>query len=59
MERFLASIAPEEWLSMAATLLGAVNKPPLCGLRPVVGTTIDFKVPPPILSERENLLMLS
>ena len=29
------------------------------GLRPVVGTTIDFKVLPPILSEREKLLMLS
>ena len=29
------------------------------GLRPVVGTTIDFKVLPPILSETEKLLMLS
>ena len=62
MERSLASIAPEGWLPMAAAMLGTVNKPPLwanVGLRPVVGTTIDFKVLPPILSERENLLMLS
>ena len=29
------------------------------GLRPVGGTTIDFKVLPPMLSEREKLLMLS
>ena len=29
------------------------------GLRPVVGTTIDFRVLPPMLSEREKLLMLS
>ena len=29
------------------------------GLRPVAGTTIDFKVLPPSLSEREKLLMLS
>ena len=29
------------------------------GLRPVVGTTIDFRVLPPTLSEREKLLMLS
>ena len=29
------------------------------GLRPVVGTTIDLKVQPPPLSEREKLLLLS
>ena len=29
------------------------------GLRPVAGTTIDFRVLPPTLSEREKLLMLS
>ena len=62
MERSLASIAPEGWLPLAAAMLGTVDKPPLwasVGLRPVVGTTIDFKVLPPCLSERENLLMLS
>ena len=62
MERSLASIAPEGWLPMAAAMLGTVDKPPMwasVGLRPVVGTTIDFKVLPPILSEREKLLMLS
>ena len=62
MERSLASIAPEGWISMAAAMLGTVDKPPMWasfGLRPVVGTTIDFRVLPPMLSEREKLLMLS
>ena len=62
MERSLASIAPEGWIPMAAAMLGTVDKPPMwasVGLRPVVGTTIDFRVLPPILSEREKLLMLS
>ena len=45
MERSLASIAAEGWIPM--------------GLRPVAGTTIDFRVLPPSLSEREKLLMLS
>ena len=61
MERSLASIAPEGWLPMAAAMLGTVDKPPMwasVGLRPVVGTTIDFKVLPPILSEREKLLVV-
>ena len=62
MERSLASIAPEGWIPMAAAMLGTVDKPPMWasfGLRPVVGTTIDFRVLPPMLSEREKLLMLS
>ena len=59
VERSLASIAPEGWFPMAAAMLGTVDKPPMwasVGLRPVVGTTIDFKVLPPILSERETNL---
>ena len=43
-------------------LCSAPDKPPMWasfGLRPVVGTTIDFRVLPPILSERKKLLMLS
>ena len=62
MERSLASIAAEGWIPMAAAMLGTVGKPPMwasVGLRPVAGTTIDFRVLPPILSEREKLLMLS
>ena len=60
MERSLASIATEGWLPMAAAMLGTVDKPPVwasVGLRPVVGTTID-RVLPPLLSEREKLLLL-
>ena len=59
MARSLASIAADP---MAAAMLGTAGKPPMwasVGLRPVAGTTIDFKVSPPSLSEREKLLMLS
>ena len=62
MERALATIAPEGWIPMAAAMLGTVGKPPMwacVGVRPVVGTTIDLKVQPPPLSEREKLLLLS
>ena len=61
MARSLASIAAEGWIPTAA-MLGTAGKPPMwasVGLRPVAGTTIDFKVSPPSLSEREKLLMLS
>ena len=47
---------------MAAAMLGTAAKPPMwasIGLRPVAGTTIDFRVLPPFLSEREKLLLLS
>ena len=62
MARSLASIAAEGWIPMAAAMLGTAGKPPMwasVGLRPVAGTTIDFKVSPPSLSEREKLLMLN
>ena len=62
MERSLATIAAEGWIPMAAAMLGTAGKPPMwasVGLRPVAGTTIDFKVLPPSLSEREKLLILS
>ena len=62
MERSLATIAAEGWIPMAAAMLGTAGKPPMwasVGLRPVAGTTIDFKVLPPSLSERKKLLILS
>ena len=62
MERSLATIAAEGWIPMAAAMLGTAGKPPMwasVGLRPVAGTTIDFKVLPPSLSEREKQLILS
>ena len=62
MERSLASIAAEGWIPMAAAMLGTAEKPPMwisVGLRPVAGTTIDFRALPPSLSEREKLPMLS
>ena len=60
MERSLSSIAAEGWIPMAAAMLGTAAKPPMwasIGLRPVAGTTIDFRVLPPFLSEREKLLL--
>ena len=42
---------------MAAAMLGTAEKPPMwasVGLRPVAGTTIDFRVPPPSFSERQQ-----
>ena len=62
MENALKSIASEGWLPMAAAMLGTAGKPPMwatLGLRPVVGTTIDLKVAPTPLTEREMLLILS
>ena len=62
MDRALATIATEGWIPMAAAMLGTANRPPMwasAGLRPVAGTTIDFRVLPPGLSEREMLLLLS
>ena len=59
MDRALASIATEGWIPMAAAMLGTADKPPMwasAGLRPVAGTTIDFRVLPPVLSERECYL---
>ena len=50
-KRSLASIAAEGF-PMAAAMLGTVDKPPKwasVGLRPVAGTTIDFRVLPPTL----------
>ena len=62
MDRALATIATEGWIPMPAAMLGTANRPPMwasAGLRPVAGTTIDFRVLPPALSEREMLLLLS
>ena len=59
MERSLASIAAEGWISMAAALLGTAEKRSMwasVSLRSVASTTIDFRVLPPSLSERENCL---
>ena len=57
MARSLASIAAEGWIPTAA-MLGTAGKPPMwasVGLRPVAGTTIDFKVSPPILKGKNYL----
>ena len=62
MARSLASIAAEGWIPMAAAMLGTAGKPPMwasVGFRPVAGTTIDFKVLPPSLSEREKNYLCS
>ena len=62
MHKALRPIAGDGWLPMAAAMLGTEHKPPMWiapDLRPVVGTTIDLKVKPAPLSERETLLILT
>ena len=62
MDKALRAIAGDGWLPMAAAMLGTEHKPPMWiapDLRPVVGTTIDLKVKPAPLSERETLLILT
>ena len=62
LRRYSRGVTSEDAAGMAAAMLGTPDKPPMwacVGLRPVAGTTIDFRVLPPSLSERETLLMLS
>ena len=57
----LAAIAVEGWIPLAAAMVGTRDKPPMwagTGLQPVIGTTIDSKVTPTPLSDRELSLWL-
>ena len=58
MERSLSSIAAEEWIPMAAAMLGTAGKPPMwasVGLRPVAGTTTSRCYLPVFLKGKNNL----
>ena len=64
--RALPTIAQEGWVPLAHSMAGSMAgyrdlTPSWCGcdLRPVVGTSCDFKFGPGPLTEREQLLLLS
>ena len=60
--RALPAIATEGWVPFAQAMTGFQQQAPArCGedLRPVVGTSIDFRLLPDPLTEREQLLLLS
>ena len=58
----LPSLAKEGWVPLAHALVGYLDKLPLwCqeDLRPVMGTSCDFRIHPDPLTKREQLLLLS
>ncbi len=62
MASALATIAVEGWIPLAAAMVGTHDKPPMwagTGLQPVIGITIDLKVAPAPLSDRNLRLLLS
>ena len=62
MAQALRSIAVEGWVPLAAAMVGTKGKKPMwadLGLRPVIGTTVDIKVMPQALEDREVDLLLS
>ena len=62
MAQALRSIAGDGWVPLAAAMVGATGKRPMwadLGLRPVIGTTVDIKVTPQPLEDRELDLLLS
>ena len=62
MASALATIAVEGWIPLAAAMVGTHDKPPMwarTGLQPVIGTTIDLKVAPAPVSDRDLRLLLS
>ena len=49
MAQALRSIASEDWVPLAAAMVGTIGKKPMwadLGLRPVAGTTVDIKISP-------------
>ena len=62
MAQALRSIAVEGWVPLAVAMVGTKKKKPMwadLGLRPVIGTTVDIKVMPQTLEDREVDLLLS
>ena len=62
MAQALRSIAVEGWVPLAVAMVGTKGKKPMwadLGLRPVIGTTLDIKVMPQPLEDKEVDLLLS
>ena len=62
MPRTLPRLAEEGWVPLAQAMVGYLDQlPPWCqdDLRPVMGTSCDFRIHPDPLTRREQLLLLS
>ena len=62
MPTSLAGVAKFGWIPMAAAMVGSASSPPLWtgqDWRPIFGTSLDTRILPPPLSEKESLLLLS
>ena len=62
MAQTLRSIAVEGWVPLTVVMVGTKGNKPIwadLGLRPVIGTTLDIKVMPQPLEDREVDLLLS
>ena len=60
--RTLPRLAEEGWVPFAHAMVGYLDRlPPWCqdDLRPVMGTSCDFRIHPDPLTRREQLLLLS
>ena len=58
----LAALAKFGWIPMAAAMVGSTSSPPLWtgqDWRPILGTSVDTRILPPHLSDKERLLLLS
>ena len=62
MPASLAALAKFGWLPLAAAMVGSASSPPLWtgeDWRPILGTSVDTRILPPHLSNKESLLLLS
>ena len=62
MPTSLAALAQFGWVPMAAAMVGSGSSSPLWtgqDWRPILGTSVDTRILPPPLSEKESLLLLS
>ena len=62
MPTSLAALAKFGWVPMAAAMVGSASSPPLWtgqDWRPILGTSVDSRILPPHLSDKESLLLLS
>ena len=62
MPTSLAALAKYGWVPMAAAMVGSASSPPLWtgqDWRPILGTSVDTRILPPHLSNKESLLLLS
>ena len=58
----LAALAKFGWIPMATAMVGSASSLPLWAgndWRPILGTSVDTRILPPPLSDKESLLLLS